>query len=161
MQSQQPLIVGEFARSLDDRYRLSVPNEMMELLAPEAKECVLVKERRGCLSLWNQESWKTRWEAGVELIRQKVQMGRLDMQLSRVQQFGRLLSSRFRVIPVAQRSRIVVPEGFREFLGVEPGAEVMIVGAAVCIEIWHPEHWRSYLERRMPRFAKLYQTLSQ
>jgi MraZ protein len=46
-------------------------------------------------------------------------------------------------------------------LGVEPGAEVMIVGAAVCIEIWHPEHWRSYLERRMPRFPKLYQTLSQ
>jgi MraZ protein len=161
MQSQQPLIVGEFARSLDDRYRLSVPNEMMELLAPEAKECVLVKERRGCLSLWNPESWKTRWEAGVELIRQKVQMGRLDMQLSRVQQFGRLLSSRFRVIPVAQRSRIVIPEGFREFLGVEPGAEVMIVGAAVCIEIWHPEHWRSYLERRMPRFPKLYQLLSQ
>jgi MraZ protein len=65
------------------------------------------------------------------------------------------------VIPVAQRSRIVIPEGFREFLGVEPGAEVMIVGAAVCIEIWHPEHWRSYLERRMPRFPKLYQTLSQ
>jgi len=38
MQSQQPLIVGEFARSLDDRYRLSVPNEMMELLAPDGKE---------------------------------------------------------------------------------------------------------------------------
>jgi len=161
MQSQQPLIVGEFARSLDDRYRLSVPNEMMELLAPDGKECVLVKERRGCLSLWNHESWKKRWEAGVELIRQKVQMGRLDMQLSRVQQFGRLLSSRFRVIPIAQRSRIVIPEGFREFLGVEPGGEVMIVGAAVCVEIWHPQHWKTYLERRMPRFPKLYQALSQ
>lgn len=161
MQSQQPLILGEFARSLDDRYRLSIPNEMMELLAPEAKECVLVKERRGCLSLWNQESWQRRWEAGFELIRQKVQMGRLDMQLSRVQQFGRLLSSRYRVIPVAQRSRIVIAEGFREFLGVEPGGEVMVVGAAVCVEIWHPQHWKSYLERRMLRFPKLYQSLSQ
>lgn len=160
MQPQQALILGEFARSLDDRYRLSIPNEMMELLAPEAKECVLVKERRGCLSLWNQESWQRRWEEGFKLIRQKVEIGRLDTQLSRVQQFGRLLSSRYRVIPVAQRSRIVIPEGFREFLAVEPGGEVMVVGAAVCVEIWHPQHWKSYLERRMLRFPKLYQSLS-
>ena len=159
--SQTPLILGEYVRALDERYRLSIPNELMDLLAPDAKECVLVKERRGCLSLWSQQNWRTRWEAGVELIRQKVQMGRLDTRLSDVQRFGRLLSSRFRTVPVAQRGRIVIPEGFREFLAVDAGGEVMVVGAAVCVEIWHPEHWKKYLEKAMPRFARLYESLAQ
>lgn len=159
--TRHPLILGEYVRALDERYRLSIPNELMDLLAPDAKECVLVKERRGCLSVWGQNNWQSRWEAGIELIRQKVQMGRLDTRLSDVQRFGRLLSSRFRVVPVAQRGRIVIPEGFREFLAVEAGGEVVIVGAAVCIEIWHPEQWRDYLEKTMPRFAKLYESLAQ
>ena len=161
MQTQRALIIGECARALDEGYRLSVPNEMMDLLAPEAKECVLVKERRGCLSLWDVDSWKARWEAGVELIRQKAQMGRLDLQMGKLQHFGRLLSSRYRVIPVAQRNRIIIPEGFREFLSVEPGGEGMVVGAAICIEIWHPKAWKRYLERQMPQFTQLYQELSQ
>jgi DNA-binding transcriptional regulator/RsmH inhibitor MraZ len=36
----------------------------------------------------------------------------------------------------------------------------VIVGAAVCIEIWHPDYWLRYVERRMPRFRRLFDTLS-
>jgi MraZ protein len=61
---------------------------------------------------------------------------------------------------LAGRGRLLIPEGFREFLGVEPGKEVMVIGAAVCIEIWHPEKWINYIEGKMPSFRKLLNTLS-
>jgi MraZ protein len=53
-----------------------------------------------------------------------------------------------------------VPEGFREFLGVEAGGELLIVGAAVCVELWKPEAWFAYVEENMPEFRKLLDNLS-
>jgi MraZ protein len=55
---------------------------------------------------------------------------------------------------------LLIPEGFREFLGVEPGGEILVVGAAVCIEIWQPAAWLAYLKGRMPRFRRLFDRLS-
>lgn len=165
MPNDAPMIVGEYQRTLDERYRLSIPGELLGALAGEKLEevgdFVLVKERRGCLSLWDGPGWHQRWEAGVELIRQKVQLGRLEGQIATVQRFGRLLSSRYRHVPISARGRLLIPEGFRGFLAVEPGGEVVVVGAAVCIEIWNPVHWREYLERQMPKFTALFQHLSQ
>jgi MraZ protein len=53
-----------------------------------------------------------------------------------------------------------VPEGFREFLHAEPNSDVMIIGAAVCVEIWNPKAWMAYLEERMPKFRRLFDRLS-
>jgi MraZ protein len=36
----------------------------------------------------------------------------------------------------------------------------MVVGAAVCLEIWQPAAWVEYLDRRMPTFRKLFDKLS-
>ena len=47
------------------------------------------------------------------------------------------------------RGRLLLPEAFRRFLGVDrdpPENEVMVVGAAVCVEIWKPAAWLRYLE---------------
>lgn len=164
MPNDAPMIIGEFQRTLDERYRLSIPAELLAAWSgtgDENVDFVLVKERRGCLSLWDAPGWRERWEAGVELIRQKIRLGRLEGELSAVQRFGRLLSSRYRPVSITQRGRLLIPEGFREFLGVEAGGNVMVVGAAVCIEIWHPDRWRHYLERQMPKFSALFQHLSQ
>jgi MraZ protein len=61
---------------------------------------------------------------------------------------------------LAGRGRLLIPEGFREFLAVESGGEVVVVGAAVCIEIWSPPAWLKYLEERMPKFRRLFEQLS-
>ena len=82
--------------------------------------------------------------------------GRIDQ----LQMLGRLLSTRQKAVQFAGRGRLVLPEGFREFLGVEPGEEVVIVGAAVCVELWKPEKWLDYLEGRMPKFRRLFDQLS-
>jgi MraZ protein len=160
MAGTSQLILGEYQRKLDDRYRLSIPSELGELLASETGDCILAKERPGSISLWSAAAWQAKLEAGVELIKQKIQAGRLDGRIPQVQLLGRLLSTRHRVVQLHHRSRLLIPEGFREFLGVEPNGDVLVVGAAVCIEIWHPPAWLKYLERRMPKFRRLFDRLS-
>lgn len=154
------LILGESIRTLDERYRLSIPPELAEPLAEAGSDCILAKERPGCLSLWSVATWQGRLDAGIQLVESKIEAGRLEGRVEDVQRLGRLLSTRHRQVQLAGRGRLVVPEGFREFLGVEPGGDVMVVGAAVCVEIWHPEKWAVYVGDQMPAFRQLLDQLS-
>jgi MraZ protein len=154
------LILGEIARTLDPRYRLSIPPELAEALGSDGADCILAKERPGCLSLWSVANWQTRLDDGVRLVESKIEAGRLEGRLEEVQRLGRLLSTRQRQIQLAGRGRLIVPEGFREFLGVEPGGTVMVVGAAVCVEIWHPDKWNEYVGNEIPAFRQLLEQLS-
>ena len=96
----------------------------------------------------------------MALVHSKIRAGKLSEKLADVQLLGRLLSTRHKLIPVAERGRIVLPDGFREFLGLEPGSEVMVLGAAICIEIWHPEQWIDHLGEQMPGFGSLFDKLT-
>ena len=153
-------ILGEYHRTLDERFRLSIPTELVEALGSTNDQYILAKERLGCLSLWNAQAWQSRLNDGVELIQGKMRSGRLEGRLGEVQLLGRLLSTRHKAVPLAGRGRLMVPEGFREFLRVEPGSDCLVVGAAVCVEIWSPAAWLAYLEKRMPRFRRLFDRLS-
>ena len=107
---------------------------------------------------WQQwDAWLT---DGISLVRGKIQSGRLAGRLDQVQALGRLLSTRQRSVPVAGRGRIAIPESFREFLGVEPGGKLLIVGAAVCVELWHPRRWCEYVGEQMPEFRQLFDQLA-
>ena len=155
-----PLLLGEFRRLLDERYRVAIPPPLAEPLVAESAACTLAKQRRGCLSLWSDAQWRTRLDADVELVRTKIEAGRLAGRIEEVQSLGRLLSTRHRPVELSQRGRLLVPEGFREFLGVEAGGELLIVGAAVCVELWKPEAWFTYVEENMPEFRRLLDNLS-
>ena len=154
------LYLGEWARSLDERFRLSLPAEMADPLAGDSSECVLAKERPGCVSIWNTQQWEEWLAGGVELVTGKIKSGRLSGRLSQVQLLGRLLSTRHRKVPIGGRGRLAIPERFREFLEVEPGGELMVVGAAVCLEIWHPRRWSEHIGEQMPEFRQLFDQLA-
>lgn len=156
----QQFITGEFKRALDDRFRLSLPGELVEQLTTTSPECMLTKERVGCLGLWNAEIWRAKLEADVALVKGKLAAGKFQDQIGRLQLLGRLLSTRDASVTLAARGRLLIPEGFREFLGVEPGGDVMVVGAGVSVEIWNPSSWVNYVQRRMPKFRKLLSHLS-
>lgn len=160
MPTPREFLLGEFPRKLDERFRISLPPELADPLVHETLPCLLVKERPGCLSLWNPAQGHARLEAAVEVIRQKMHAGKLEGRLADVQRLGRLLSTRHRSVELAARSRLVIPEGFREFLAAEPGETVMVLGAAVCVELWQPAAWSRYLERRIGRFGRLLDRLS-
>jgi MraZ protein len=159
------LILGEFSCTLDERFRLSIPHELTELLAADSGRCILAKERAGCLSLWNAAAWEEKLTARVRLLEQKLAAQSFgEDRIGQVQLLGRLLSSRHRPVELKGRCRLLIPEGFRKFLGVDrdpPENEVFVVGAAVCLEIWKPAAWLAYLEGRMPRFRRLFHELSQ
>ena len=160
MSASEGLLLGEWVRSLDDRFRLSLPPEWAEELAASTGQCVLAKERPGCVSLWKSQQWQAWLADGVELVTGKIRSGRLSNRLEQVQMLGRLLSTRHRSVPIAGRGRVVVPESFRDFLEVEPGGEVLVVGAAVCVELWHPRRWSEHIGSHMPEFRQLFDQLA-
>ncbi|MBM4013035.1 MAG: division/cell wall cluster transcriptional repressor MraZ [Planctomycetota bacterium] len=147
-------LIGEFVRTLDERHRLALPPELVGPLLASGTKLVLAKERAGCLSLWSAAVWKPRVDAAVDVVRSKLQAGLLAQRMGQVQELGRLLSTRQQTVSLAGRSRLVVPEGFREFLGVEPGGSLMVVGAAVCVELWQPAAWTAYVTSEMPGFRQ-------
>ena len=154
MASAADLLIGEFVRTLDERFRLAVPPELLDPLLADGPRLVLAKERAGCLSLWSAATWKPRLDAAVDVIRSKMQAGLLGQRVGQLKDIGRLLSTRQKTISLAGRGRLVLPEGFREFLGVEPGGDVMVVGAAVCVEVWQPAAWTAFVTAEMPGFRQ-------
>jgi MraZ protein len=161
MGESEAFILGEFRRTIDDRHRLAIPKPLADALAGQTPEVFLAKERAGCLSLWRAELWRDKLEKRVKLIRDKLELGNLEQQIGQVQLLGRLLSTRHTDVQLDSQGRVLIPKEFREFLGVEPGGEVVVVGAAVCVEIWSPPAWLKYLAKRMPRFRRLFHQLSQ
>lgn len=154
------LLLGEFRRTLDERYRVSIPLELASLLTSEGSQCVLAKQRPGALSLWQRDPWEQQMSQGLDWVTSKMAAGKLEGQVDDLQQLGRLLSSRHCHLQLMGRGRLVIPEGFREFLGVAGGEAVMVVGAAVCVEIWHPQAWLDYLRAEMPQFRQLFGQLA-
>lgn len=154
MAAAADLLIGEFVRTLDERYRLAIPPELLEPLLASGPKLVLAKERSGCLSLWSAALWKPRIDSAIDVVRTKLEAGLLAQRMGQVQELGRLLSTRHQTVSLAGRARLVVPEGFREFLGVEPGGSLMVVGAAVCVELWQPAAWNAYVTSEMPGFRR-------
>lgn len=154
------LILGEFRRTIDERFRLSIPGELLETWDEEKTECVLVKQRPGCISLWRATDWQANLESGVRVVESKWQAGRLSDRMSDVQALGRLLSTRHRPVQLAGRGRLSIPEGFRDFLGVEPGNDVLVIGAAICVEVWEVQAWIACLNAEIPRFGEILDDLS-
>jgi MraZ protein len=153
-------LLGEFRRTVDERYRLSIPSELADPLTAQSHSCILVKEQPGALSLWSAAQWQERLDAGVGLVEHKMRAGRLEGRLEEVQALGRLLSTRHRAIEVAGRGRLLIPESFRDFFAAQPGDEVLVVGAAVCVEIWRPAAWVEHLNEKIPEFRRLLDQLS-
>lgn len=160
MPAVQEFLLGEFPRALDERHRLSLPGEFAEALTRGGPDCILAKERPGCLSLWNARTWQTQLDSGVELVKRKMRAGKLEGKLEEVQLLSRLLSTRHKTVQLAGRGRLSIPDEFREFLTVEQGGDVIVVGAGVCVEIWNPRAWLTHLEERMPEFRQLFDKLS-
>ncbi|MDG1893721.1 MAG: division/cell wall cluster transcriptional repressor MraZ [Fuerstiella sp.] len=154
-------ISGEVRRIVDERFRLTLPPDFVEGVADDEGTVIVAKEQAGCISLWRSDEWQKRLDSGVSLLRQKIDSGRMEGRWGDVQRLGRLLSTRHQQVTLAKRSRLLIPEGFRQFLGVESGQEVVIVGAAVCVEIWHTERWLDVLKSEMPEFGDLFKTLTE
>lgn len=155
------LLTGEVKRTIDERYRLTLPQEFADEISDEHGNVIVAKEQTGCLSLWRSAEWQKRIDSGVQLLEQKIESGRMEGRWGDVQRLGRLLSTRHQTVVLANRSRLLIPEAFRQFLGVDAGQPVIVVGAAICVEVWNPEKWLEILKAEMPDFGDLFKTLTE
>lgn len=158
--SRDLFITGEERRTIDDRFRITLPPEMAQGVTDDEGRTIVTKERFGCLSLWRANEWQQRHEAGVAVLKQKILAGRMDQKWEEVQRLGRLLSTRSQTVQLANRSRLLIPDAFREFLGAAINQEVMVVGAVICVEIWNLAAWLDTLKSEMPAFHPLFKELS-
>jgi hypothetical protein len=104
MATAADLLIGEFVRTLDERFRLAIPPELVDPLLSAGPKIMLAKERAGCLSLWSSALWKPRLDAAVDVVRTKLQAGLLTQRMGQVQELGRLLSTRQQTVSLAGRS---------------------------------------------------------
>lgn len=150
--------------TVGEKHRVGLPAECFAFLVQESKNlepgaparklrCMLAQEQAGCLSLWSIPRWQKSIEARVRLA-----VGRLEISqahLPKIQRLTRLYSARSEEVALDDKGRFVVTDGFRQFLNVEPGNDVIVVGTAVCVEIWNPQQWQAYLREDMGEFNGL------
>ncbi len=158
--SSELFITGEERRTVDERFRITLPADMAQAVTDEDGKTLINKERYGCLSLWRASDWQRRHNAGVAVLKQKIQSGRMEQKWDEVQRLGRLLSTRSQTVQLANRARLLIPDAFRDFLGVTANQDVMVVGAVVCVEIWSLSAWMETLKAEMPGFNPLFKELS-
>ncbi len=156
----ETFITGEHRRTLDERFRLTLPPDFAEAVTDPSGDTIVAKERYGCLSLWRAADWQQRLDDGMSLIKEKIRTGRMEQRWNEVQRLGRLFSTRSTAVKLANRSRLLIPEGFREFLDVDKNQDVIVVGAVICIEIWNPQAWLTQLREDMPEFGSLFKDLT-
>ena len=154
-------VTGEYRRTIDERFRVTLPTELASAISDDEGDIIVAKERAGCLSLWKPAEWQHRLDSGLALLRQKIDSGRMEQRWGDVQRLGRLLSTRHTDVKLANRARLLIPETFRSFLGVDAGKDVVIVGAVICVEIWQPDAWNAVLKDEMPEFGELFKQLTQ
>lgn len=155
------LLCSETLCAIDERNRVSLPDELADVLLSAEGDLWLVKERPGALSLWPAGAREEdELQQGLDLVQRKMQLGRFQDRTEDLMLLGRLLSTRRTTIKLDGRARVTLPKGFREFLNVEPGGQVCVVGAAVCVEIWNPCAWIEYVEQHIPNFRRLFDELA-
>ena len=115
MAAEDNLILGESRRTLDERFRLSLPPEFIPALGGEQAACILAKERRGCLSLSNSQKWQETFDAELDVLRASLRAGKLDSRLDEVQMLGRLLSGRQVDVTLAHADDCCFPRVFASF----------------------------------------------
>jgi len=158
---EDDVIIGEFRRVLDERHRVALPPEVVQFLGSDTAHAVLAKERDGCLSLWKPEAWNQHFDKFMKNLTHRVRENFFESRrIPEVQRVARLISTRAKPIQLGQRGRLLIPEGFREFLAVQPNTELMVIGAGVCVEIWRPAAWLDYLKSDLESFNTIFREVA-
>ncbi len=125
---------GEFRHSLDERGRVAVPIRFRARLAAGA---TLARWLDGCLGLFPQDEWLSLSE----------KIAALPVTNSQARAFARFMFSGAVEADLDRQGRILVPGYLREYAGIAPGGEVLVVGAHSRIELWSADAWQGYRSR--------------
>lgn len=130
--------LGTSTHTLDEKGRLIVPKRFVDEIPPkDVKQFTLTASLDGCLLLMDQNSWE---EAVAQFSRDVF----VDSATRAVR---RVFLGHADVVEADKNHRILVNEALRAFAGLQPNAEVVLVGAGKSIELWHPQQWGGALSQ--------------
>jgi len=120
------MFLGNFAHTIDDKGRLTIPAKFRDELE---SGIVITRGLDGCL--WAYPRYE--WERFAEKISQ------IPSTNQAVRNFVRFMfSSAFDSIPDRQ-GRVIIPQNLREYAGID--GEATVIGVMNRVEIWNPSKW--------------------
>lgn len=135
------MFLGQYTYTLDNKGRVIIPARFREDLPGSL---VVTRGLDPCLAVYPMMVW--------EEIAEKV------TALPLTDPRGRALRRIFFADAVSAepdaQGRILLPDRLREYAGLLPGAEVVLVGLDRFIEMWNPERWEIENARQMQVMEK-------
>jgi len=120
------MFLGEYAHTIDDKGRLTIPARFRDELEGGV---IVTRGLDGCLWAYGRADW--------EVLAEKI--SKLPTTNPAARNFARFMfSSAFDSIPDRQ-GRILVPQNLRDYAGIQDDS--IIIGVMNRLEIWHPAKW--------------------
>jgi MraZ protein len=126
------MLIGEYAHTLDDKKRISLPKAFVGQLG---KKMVLTRGLDGCLFLFSAKGW--------EGVAGKLQA--LSFAASDSRGFNRFFLSGAVEVEADSAGRILIPDHHKEFAGL--AREVVFAGVSDRVEVWDAGKWKQYKAR--------------
>jgi len=130
------MFLGQYQYTLDSKGRVTIPSRFRDELVGEV---VLTRGLDRCLAGYPMDVWS-------ELV-QKVNA--LPITDPRGRALRRIFFADAVNVEPDRQGRVVVPERLREYAGLEPGSEVVIVGLDRFLELWEPQRWTEENNRQL------------
>jgi MraZ protein len=124
------MFLGEFAHTIDDKGRLTIPAKFRDDLA---SGIVITRGLDGCLWAYSRAEW--------EQLAEKI--SHLPTTNLAARNFARFMfSNAFDSIPDRQ-GRVLIPQNLRDYANIE--SDTIIIGVMNRLELWHPARWSEVL----------------
>lgn len=146
-----PLIFsGEFTHQLDEKVRFKLPKKMEELFTDElGLKCYLMKMPERCLALYPHIFWNEEFGRYLDFVKSKMPGN------AKYRAYTRLIASNSYETKIGAQGRVALTDSHKEYIGVEGGGNVVVVGAGERIEIWSEEAWEQQQGEDMAQFHNL------
>ncbi len=139
---------GEYAHTLDEKDRFILPAKFREKVKTlKKKKLYMTRGLDGCLSLYDEEAWRS--------LEEKLKSLSFTKQQSR--SFNRLLFSGACEVNVDSQGRITVPEYLKSFAQIK--REIVIIGVADRIEVWDKDVWMNFYSDNRKKFEEMAENL--
>ena len=120
------MFLGEFSHNFDEKGRLTIPAKFRDELAGGL---VVTRGIDRCLFVFPRPVW--------EILADRI--AKLPMTDRSARNFGRLMFSGAADFVPDRQGRVLVPQGLREYAGLD--SEAVVIGLHNRLEIWEPTQW--------------------
>ncbi|OQY21471.1 MAG: cell division/cell wall cluster transcriptional repressor MraZ [Chloroflexi bacterium] len=126
------MFLGEFAHTIDEKGRLTVPAKFR---ADLAAGLVVTRSIDRCLAIYPMEEWEKLAE----------QVSGLPMTNRSARAFRRLVFANASDAIPDKQGRVLIPPSLREYARLD--GDVVVTGLNTYVEVWNPDAWGEERER--------------